>query len=287
MLNIIFGIVGTALVVLWFVLLIASGRKYEEHVNALDGNEYFMKDLYGIGYQFIYMAGIDMNGSYFQKRTSKLSEMYGKKYARFVVVSDFAAQMTFALTFLPICFLITVIANDMLIFVIAIALVAFLMFNVVYDKNTKIEKRHESILRDFPHVLSQMALLINAGMPLREAIDVAAKKEGGVLYEEMHTLNDDIKNGVPEYEAMREFANRCGVDEVRKLASLIVQNVRKGSSELAASMMDLSGEVWHRRTSQVKEQGEKASTKLLLPILIIFGGIIIMVVAPILKNMGI
>lgn len=287
MLNILFGIVGTVLVVIWFVLLISSGKKYEEHINVLDGNEYFLKDLYGIGYQFIYMSGIDINNGYFQKRINKMSEMYGKRYARFVVLSDFAAQMTFALTFLPISFLVTVIAGDISIFVIALALIGFLIFNVVYDKNTKINERHESILRDFPHMLSQMALLINAGMPLRDAIGVASKKEVGVLYEEMRTLNDDIKNGVPEYEAMREFADRCGVDEVRKLSSLIVQNVKKGSSELAAAMMDLSDEVWRRRTSQVREQGEKASSKLLIPILIIFGGIIVMVVVPIFRNMGI
>lgn len=159
--------------------------------------------------------------------------------------------------------------------------------NVVYDKNAKIDSRHDSILRDFPHVLSQMALLINAGMPLREVVETASRKQGGVLYEEMRVLNDDIRNGVPEYEAMREFADRCGVDEVRKLSSLIIQNVRKGNSELAAAMMELSGEVWHRRTSQVKELGEKASTGLLIPILIIFGGIIVMVVIPIFRNMGV
>lgn len=287
MLNIILGTIGSVMVIMWFVLFIGSGSKYQEHIAALDGDEYFLKDLYGIGYQFIKAVGIDINDGYFQKRTNRLSEIYGKKYARSVVLADLAAQTTFLLTFFPISILVTVITDEFFVFIIAFVLIIFMVCNVVYDKNAKIDSRHDSILRDFPHVLSQMALLINAGMPLREVVETASRKQGGVLYEEMRVLNDDIRNGVPEYEAMREFAERCGVDEVRKLSSLIIQNVRKGNSELAAAMMELSGEVWHRRTSQVKELGEKASTGLLIPILIIFGGIIVMVVIPIFRNMGV
>lgn len=284
MLNIVLAAIGTILSAIWFLLFFSSGGRYSEYTDALDGREYFLKDLYGVGYQFIQTAGIDMGTGYFMKRTGRLSEVYGKRYARFVVFSDFAAQMTFVLTLLPLGFLISAMAGDISMLALAAGLAGFMAFNVVYDKNAKIDGRHESILRDFPHMLSQMALLINAGMPLRDTIGVVARKEGGVLYEEMRALNDDIRNGIPEYEAVREFADRCGVDEVRKLSSLIVQNVRKGSSELASSMMELSGEVWHNRTSQVRELGEKASAKLLVPILIIFGGILVMVVAPIARN---
>ena len=155
-----------------------------------------------------------------------------------------------------------------------------------YDKNDKLQKRHEQILREFPHVLSQMALLVNAGMPLREALQMAAQKETGVLSREMKILSDDMANGIPEYEALGSFAERCGVDSVRKLSSLITQNVRKGSSELAAALMELSNEVWRGRVSSVKEEGEKASAKLMVPILIIFIGILIMVAVPMFRNMN-
>lgn len=287
MVNVLFAILGTVTVLLWLYLYSKGKDAYSEYIDVLDGKEYFLKDLFGVGYAFIVLMHLDLNGAHFQKRISKLSEMYGKKFARFVVMSDFAAQVTYVLTFLPFCFLVPVIANDVALILLPLAVVVFLVIYVEYDKNSKIESRHENILRDFPHMLSQMALLINAGMPLREAIETSSKKEGGILYDELKTLSEDMKNGIPEYVALAEFADRCGVDEIRKLSSLITQNMKKGSSELAGALMELSGEVWRKRTSQVKELGEKASAKLLIPILIIFGGIIVLVIVPIFRNMGI
>ncbi len=72
MLNIILGTIGSVMVIMWFVLFIGSGSKYQEHIAALDGDEYFLKDLYGIGYQFIKAVGIDINDGYFQKTTNRL-----------------------------------------------------------------------------------------------------------------------------------------------------------------------------------------------------------------------
>lgn len=284
--EIILCAVGTVWAVVGIVLLLSNYSRYEAYIERLDSKEYFLKELFPIGYA-IEEKWLDLNGTRFQKRIGKLGEMYGKKNARFLVMSDAAAQISYVVLLTPFGILLGVIAGDLLLAAAVIGLVLFLVIYVEYDKNAKVEKRHEEILRDFPHVLSQMALLINAGMPLREAIEVSSKKEGGTLYAEMRVLTDDMKNGIPEYEALRSFAERCGVDEVRKLSSLIVQNVRKGSSELAAALMSLSGEVWRERVSQVKEQGEKASAKLLLPILIIFGGILLMVAVPMFRNMNI
>ena len=129
-----------------------------------------------------------------------------------------------------------------------------------------------------------MALLVNAGMPLREALSVCTQKEAGVLGDEMKALSDDMANGIPDYEALNSFADRCGVDSVRKFSNLIIQNIRKGSSELAVALLDLSNEVWRNRVNAVKVEGEKASTKLMLPILIIFAGILIMVAVPMLRG---
>lgn len=135
-------------------------------------------------------------------------------------------------------------------------------------------------------MLSQLALLINAGMPLREAIEAVASRGNSVFYEEIRILLEDMKNGIPDYEALQKFALRCGIPEVRKFSSIVIQNVKKGSTELAFALMDLSQEVWRARVNGVREEGENASAKLLIPIFIIFGGILLMVVVPVLKNMN-
>ena len=284
--NLILCIVGTVWAIGWLILYFSCGTKYQTYIDSIDGNDYFMKSMYGVGYRMIDLFQLDIDTPYFRKKMGKLGEMYGKKSARLLVLSDLAAQITYLITLIPFGIFLAVMTEEPMILMIAAVFAAFLAVYIEYDKGSKVDKRREEILKDFPHLLSQLALLINAGMPLREALETASGKEEGIIYEQLRILSDDMRNGIPEYEALSEFADRCGVDEVRKLSGLIIQNVRKGSAELASALLELSGEVWRNRTSQVRELGEKASSKLLIPILIIFGGILMMVVAPMFKGMN-
>jgi tight adherence protein C len=286
MINIVLSAVGMILAGIWIGILLTDKKRYQSIIEEVDGNEYFMKELFFVGFRLIGWLQMDMSSPSLQKKAHKLSEMYGSREAKKLVLTDLAAQLSYMMTFAPVGILLSVIMNESLCLIITLILLAFLIIYVEYDKNDKLQKRHEQILREFPHVLSQMALLVNAGMPLREALQMAAQKETGVLSREMKILSDDMANGIPEYEALGSFAERCGVDSVRKLSSLITQNVRKGSSELAAALMELSNEVWRGRVSSVKEEGEKASAKLMVPILIIFIGILIMVAVPMFRNMN-
>ena len=287
MVSIILCIIGTIFAVFWLFLYFKAGKKYDALITQVDENEYFAKEFFSIGFYLLEMIHLDLNSVTLKKKISKLSQMYGSNMAKQLVIIDLAAQLTYAVTILPLGFLFAVIAGEPAFVLIAILLAVILIVYLEYDKNSKLEKRHAVILREFPHVVSQMALLVNAGMPIREAIEAVAEKGQGTLYQELRVLVSDMQNGVPDYEAFSSFSERCGVDSVRKFSSLIIQNIRKAGSELAAILMELSGEVWRQRVSLVKEEGEKASAKLLIPILIIFIGILIMVVVPMFMNMSI
>ncbi len=287
MTNIVLSVTGTILSLIWLVIWITDKKRYQQIIDEVDGNEYFMKELFFVGFRIISFLDINISSPSLQKKTRKLSELVGIKDAKKLVLTDLAAQISYTLTFAPVGILLTVIVDDPLCLFLTFVVIACLVVYVEYDKNDKLEKRHAQILREFPHVLSQMALLVNAGMPLREALVTTSGKDTGVLSREMKTLSDDMANGIPEYEAFSSFADRCGVDSVRKFSSLITQNVKKGSSELAAALMELSNEVWRSRVSSVKEEGEKASTKLLVPILIIFIGIMFMVIVPMFHDISV
>ncbi len=286
MANVILSAAGTLLSLIWIVILIMEKKRYQIIIEEIDGSEYFMKEFFFIGFFLINWLDMDSSSPFMQKKIHKLSEMYGGKKAKELVFIDLAAQISYVMTFLPVGILLAAIMDEILCLFMAAVLIGFLVIYVEYDKNDKLQKRHEQILREFPHVLSQMALLVNAGMTLREALNTAARSGEGILNQEIKSLSDDMANGIPEYEALGRFADRCGVDSVRKFSSLIIQNVKKGSAELAAALMELSGEIWRKRVSSVKEEGEKASAKLMLPILIIFAGILIMVVVPMFRNMN-
>jgi tight adherence protein C len=72
--------------------------------------------------------------------------------------------------------------------------------------------------------------------------------------------------------------------EIRKFASTLIQGLVKGNSELGYMLKVQSREVWSERCHNVRRQGEKAAGKLLIPITIMFIGILIMVIVPIFSS---
>ncbi len=109
------------------------------------------------------------------------------------------------------------------------------------------------------------------------------------LYElaEKQSVNPLCYNGdLYTREQIRNFAERCGIKEARKFATLIIQNLTKGNEELAMFLGDLSDEMWEIKKNEVKQKGEKANSKLLLPVFIIFIGILILVLVPAMSSMG-
>ena len=106
------------------------------------------------------------------------------------------------------------------------------------------------------------------------------------LYQEMRNTSMEIENGVMETDAYRNFAERCNVKEIRKFASLVIQNLKKGNEELAYFLKDLSDEMWEVKKNEVKQKGEKANSRLLLPMMLIFIGILIMILVPVFQQMG-
>lgn len=62
------------------------------------------------------------------------------------------------------------------------------------------------------------------------------KKEGmakNAAYEELCYTWNEMQDGVGERKAYENFGKRCGFWQYKKLASLLTQNLRKGSSELS------------------------------------------------------
>ena len=149
----------------------------------------------------------------------------------------------------------------------------------------KLTARREELLAEFPQVLSKLTLLVNSGMMLRNAWNRIAKDGSGILYQEMSAATAEMQNGISEPDAYRNFAERCGLKEMRKFSSLVTQSLAKGSGDLSFFLKDMSDEMWEMKKNLVKQKSEQANSKLLAPIVIIFLGILVMIMAPILGGL--
>lgn len=279
------ALTGTVLGVGWCVLY-SKRYQYDEYVEALDEKEYFMKDYYGIGFAILDLIKLDFTKTRFRDKEKKIAEIRGKKFARFYLTANYAAMFTYIITFSMISILLAAASGKKELALLGVILAVLLGLYVESDYMNKVNKRHEEILLEFPHALSQLALLVNAGMPLREAIAATIENKESTLYDELRITLNDMYNGKSDIQAMMELNDRCDIAEIKKLTNLIIQNIQKGSSEFGTSLVELSTEIWKERINQVKEVGEKASTKMMLPIMIIFIGILMMVMVPFLSGLS-
>lgn len=171
---------------------------------------------------------------------------------------------------------------------IVVAVVSFAVFGLLgyvpYDNvNTVVNKRAEEIERQFPQAVSKLALLTVAGMEVNQAWKLASKGRG-TLYEEMNRVLIDFDNNVSPIEAYTKFIDRCNNNYTTKLATAIIQNSSKGNSEIVKLFRQLNDESWMEHKHNARRMGEKIQGKLLIPTLLMFVGIIILVIVPVISG---
>lgn len=77
------------------------------------------------------------------------------------------------------------------------------------------------------------------------------------------------------------FADRCSIRPIRKMTSTLIQNMQKGNRELSYFLNEMSREMWEEKKNLVRQKGAAAGTKLMIPIGMIFIGILMLIIVPI------
>lgn len=278
--------IGAVLLLIWMGFFFA-GLKHSSLFDALEEKEYPFKEIYGVGYAVMLLLKYQYRSKHDRKLRKEISVLYGDKYADYYIRVIYSQKVTMAFTLLVLAVPLYGLANSMaaMLVMLMFAGVAYYYFGTVTEK--KILKRSEEMLSDFSNVVSKLALLTNAGMIMREAWEEVAYTGESTLYKEMQKAVDEMNNGVSEVDALFNFGTRCIIPEIKKFTSTIIQGMIKGNSELIYMLQEQSKEVWAAKKQNVKRQGEKAASKLLIPILIMFVGILIMILIPIFTNLGV
>ena len=160
----------------------------------------------------------------------------------------------------------------------------FIMGYVPYDNvNDTVKKRSEEISRQFPNAMSKMTLLILAGMEVNQAWRETCTSRTGVLYEEMQRVVMDLDNNVPSAEAYNSFIRRCNNPYTTRLGTAILQNYTKGNSRIGDLFRQINAESWNEHKHDARRQGEAISSKLFLPTMLMFAGILILIVVPVMS----
>lgn len=285
------AVISTLLILIWMILFFRFRKEYTGMLDDVDKNVFMLKEIYFIGlgsieiYEQIRQEKITNNEKAIEKK-KQLAEVFGRDSSDLYYYILTASKISLILTIAPIGLLLMCVLESWYGLFGGLALTALFVYSVNSSINDAMEKKKESILSEFPRMVSKLTLLINAGMLVRRAWDEVAKSNfENTLYAEMRFTSQDIEEGMTIEDAMHSFAERCGIKEMRKFASIYVQAVNRGPQEAVNSMKIMSEEAWEQKKQISKQKGEIASQKLLLPNMIMFCGILVVIVAPILLNM--
>jgi tight adherence protein C len=145
------------------------------------------------------------------------------------------------------------------------------------------KKRQHKIRLGLPDALDLLVVSVEAGLGLDQAIqrvgdelDFAHPELSG----ELRLINLELRAGKGRAEALRNLADRTGVDDIASLVAMLVQTDKFGTS-VAQSLRVHSDTVRTKRRQRAEEAAAKTGVKMVFPLVFcIFPAIWVVTIGP-------
>jgi tight adherence protein C len=145
------------------------------------------------------------------------------------------------------------------------------------------KRRQHRIRLGLPDALDLLVVSVEAGLGLDQAIQrvgVELDFAHPDLSEELALINLELRAGKGRVEALRNLADRTGVDDVSSLVAMLVQTDKFGTS-VAQSLRVHSETVRTKRRQRAEEAAAKTGVKMVFPLVFcIFPAIWVVTIGP-------
>ena len=278
--SLILLIIGTILSVL-FIIFLNKGAKYEYMMEPLSGDDFPLPEIYGAG-----MAMQDLRifkmpdklGNYLRDNAKLVyTRQFSEYYARII----WAQALSFGLLCMAVFFTLAGLLADMAAILALLGVMMAIIPGYVFINNLgdKVKNRREACEKEFPNAISKLALIVNSGVILHDAWEMVAYGNEGVFYSLMQMSCEEMRNGRSDIDAISNFGFQTNSDDVKKFSSALVQSIERGGGELPFFLSNQSKELWSHHRQYMLQKGEKAAGALLMPIAMMFGGVMMIVIA--------
>lgn len=155
----------------------------------------------------------------------------------------------------------------------------------------QIKKNRETILYEFPDFVNALLLKLNSGAVLKTSLTSiiedykksAHKKK--LIYDEFSKILDKAnRSGESETNLISKFAVRTGSKEIIRFANMIKDNIEKGI-DISQKLEQEESLLFELRKRVAKQKGEKAESKLVIPMTMLLLVILIITMAPVVMIM--
>jgi len=147
----------------------------------------------------------------------------------------------------------------------------------------RVRRRQNQLRLSLPDCLDLLVVCVEAGLALDQSFMRVTQELRIVhpgLCEELDLVNAEIRIGRTRVEALRELADRTGVEDIKALVAMLVQTERFGTS-IAQSLRVHSDELRTKRRQRAEEQAAKATVKMIPPLVFfIFPALFVVILGP-------
>lgn len=178
-------------------------------------------------------------------------------------------------------------------YLLVIPLSAIALFlGTLKEEEKRKGKKEEELIREYPEIVSRICLYIQSGMSSKRAIQkiVDDYEKTGITegkktirkfgYEELRITCYEMQSGVSEHMAYKNLGERTGLAEYKKLSAILIQQLEKGSKSFLDNLQQETKTAFEKRKRNAKEAGEKAGTRLLFPMGILFVITLVVIMTP-------
>jgi tight adherence protein C len=157
----------------------------------------------------------------------------------------------------------------------------FYLPNLILDK--QIKARQNKINEGLPDALDLLVVCVEAGLGLNAAMKRVAEDcqvSNPVLSQEFIMVNLEILAGLDREQALRNLAERTGVEDLSNLCAILIQADKFGTS-IATAIRVQSETLRTKRRQRLEEKAAQTPVKLVFPLLLfIFPALMVVILGP-------
>lgn len=147
-----------------------------------------------------------------------------------------------------------------------------------------ITERQRKAREGFPDALDMLLVCVEAGLGLTAALERVSREIGRshpVLAEQFGLIGLEMRAGISRSDALKNFADRLGIEEINAFVTLLVQSESLGTS-IADSLRVYAHEMRTMRVLRAEEMANKLPVKITIPLgLGILPCLIIVIMTPV------
>lgn len=144
-------------------------------------------------------------------------------------------------------------------------------------------QRHDEIQVGLPDALDLLVVCVEAGLGMSAALQRVAgeiRLASKALSDELALVHQQMQAGISRAEALRNLAQRTGVDDVYSLVAMLIQTDRLGTS-VAQALRAHAESMRVRRKQRAEQLARKASVKLAFPLVfLVLPALLIIILGP-------